>query len=304
MTASSPGHGTGLLFVLLATVGWSLAGVFVRFLPGLDGWQINCWRGFWMSVFLLVYLVAVYGAGTGPKFRAIPLPALIATAGFFTAGSTFYVTSLTLVGTATVSVIGALSPIFTGLLSPWITGERPSLASWAAAIMALGGVSIIAWDSISGGNLVGILVSLMVPISFAGQTVTLRRFRSFDMVPAICVGGFATFFIAGAFGYVFGGHPGGGFQVTLSQLLLLALMGPLQLSIPLVLYAKGAKAVPAVTISLIVMLDAVLNPFWSWLGVGEMPTSSAFIGGAVIIGAVVISIFGDQWMLRRAQTAA
>jgi len=290
--------------VLLATIGWSLAGVFVRFLPGLDGWQINCWRGFWMSVFLLVYLVAVYGAGTGAKFRAIPLPALIATAGFFTAGSTFYVTSLTLAGTATVSVIGALSPIFTGLLSPWITGERPSLASWAAAIMALGGVSIIAWDSISGGNLVGILVSLMVPISFAGQTVTLRRFRGFDMVPAICVGGFATFFIAGALGYVFGGHAGGGFQVTLAQLLLLALMGPLQLSIPLVFYAKGAKAVPAVTISLIVMLDAVLNPFWSWLGVGEIPTSSAFLGGGIIIGAVLISIFGDQWMSRRARAAA
>lgn len=290
--------------MLLATVGWSLAGVFVRFLPGLDGWQINCWRGFWMSVFLLVYLVAVYGAGTWAKFRAIPLPALFATAGFFTAGSTFYVTSLTLAGTATVSVIGALSPIFTGLLSPWITGERPSLASWAAAIMALGGVSIIAWDSISGGNLLGILVSLMVPISFAGQTVTLRRFRSFDMVPAICVGGFATFFIAGALGYVFGGHAGGGFQVTLSQLLLLALMGPLQLSIPLVFYAKGAKAVPAVTISLIVMLDAVLNPFWSWLGVGEVPTSSAFLGGAIIIGAVLISIFGDQWMSRKARVAA
>ena len=290
--------------MLLATVGWSLAGVFVRFLPGLDGWQINCWRGFWMSVFLLVYLVAVYGAGTWAKFRAIPLPALIATAGFFTAGSTFYVTSLTLAGTATVSVIGALSPIFTGLLSPWITGERPSLASWAAALMALGGVSIIAWDSISGGNLIGILVSLMVPISFAGQTVTLRRFRSFDMVPAICVGGFVTFFIAGALGYVFGGHEGGGFQVTLSQLLLLALMGPLQLSIPLVFYAKGAKAVPAVTISLIVMLDAVLNPFWSWLGVGEVPTSSAFLGGAIIIGAVLISVFGDQWMSRKAKVAA
>lgn len=290
--------------MLLATIGWSLAGVFVRFLPGLDGWQINCWRGFWMSVFLLVYLVAVYGAGTGAKFRAIPLLALIATAGFFTAGSTFYVTSLTLAGTATVSVIGALSPIFTGLLSPWITGERPSLASWAAALMALGGVSIIAWDSISGGNLVGILVSLMVPISFAGQTVTLRRFRSFDMVPAICVGGFATFFIAGALGYVFGGHAGGGFQVTLTQLLLLALMGPLQLSIPLVFYAKGAKAVPAVTISLVVMLDAVLNPFWSWLGVGEIPTSSAFLGGAVIIGAVLISIFGDQWMSRKARAGS
>ncbi|WP_421693042.1 DMT family transporter [Aestuariivirga sp.] len=282
--------------MISATVGWSLAGVFVRFLPGLDGWQINCWRGFWMSVFLLVYLVAVYGRETLGKFRAIPVFALLATAAFFTAGSTLYVTSLTLAGTATVSVIGALSPIFTGLLSPWITHERPSLASWAAAIMALVGVGVIAWDSITGGNLLGILVALMVPISFAGQTVTLRRFRSFDMVPAICVGGFATFFIAGVMGYIFGGHAGGGFEVGPLQVLLLALMGPLQLSIPLVLYARGAQAVPAVTLSLVVMLDAVLNPFWSWLGVGEVPSNAAFIGGAIIISAVAISIFGDRWL--------
>jgi dimethylglycine dehydrogenase len=88
------------------------------------------------------------------------------------------------------------------------------------------------------------VVSLLVPLSFAGQTVSLRRYRNFDMVPAICVGGFVTFLLAGAMGYVFGGHSGGGFQVTLPQMLLLALMGPLQLSIPLIWYAKGAKAVP------------------------------------------------------------
>lgn len=296
MDARTPGYGTGILFVLGATLGWSLAGVFVRFLPGLDGWQINCWRGFWMSVFLLGYLIAVYGRGTIDKFHEVPLPALIAVAGFFTAGSTLYVTSLTLAGTATVSVIGALSPIFAGLLSPWITHEKPSLASWAAAFMAVGGVSVIAWDGISGGNLAGILVSLLVPLSFAGQTLALRRFRAFDMVPAICVGGFVTFLFAGIMGYLVGGHSGGGFQVSLPQMLLLALMGPIQLSIPLIWYAKGAKAVPAVTLSLVAMLDVVLSPFWSWLGVGEVPTQSAFIGGAVIVSAVLISIFGDRFL--------
>jgi drug/metabolite transporter, DME family len=296
MQAPTPGYATGILFVLGATLGWSLAGVFVRFLPGLDGWQINCWRGFWMSVFLLVYLVAVYGRQTASKFREVPVPALIAVAGFFTAGSTLYVTSLTLAGTATVSVIGALSPIFAGVLSPWITQERPSLASWAAAFLALAGVAVIAWEGVSAGNIAGILVSLLVPLSFAGQTVSLRRYRDFDMVPAICVGGFVTFLLAGAMGYIFGGHTGGGFQVTLQQMLLLALMGPLQLSIPLIWYAKGARAVPAVTLTLVAMLDVVLNPLWSWLGVGEVPTSSAFIGGAIIVGAVVISIFGDRWL--------
>jgi drug/metabolite transporter (DMT)-like permease len=299
MRPHTPGYGTGILFVLGATLGWSLAGVFVRFLPGLDGWQINCWRGFWMSVFLLVYLIAVYGRNTACKFREVPVPALIAVAGFFTAGSTLYVTSLTLAGTATVSVIGALSPIFAGILSPWITHERPSIVSWAAAFLALAGVAVIAWEGVHAGNVTGILVSLLVPLSFAGQTVMLRRYRGFDMVPAICVGGFVTFFLAGVMGYIAGGHAGGGFQVGLPQMLLLALMGPLQLSIPLIWYAKGARAVPAVTLSLVAMLDVVLNPLWSWLGVGEIPTQSAFIGGAIIMGAVVISMFGDRWLNNR-----
>jgi drug/metabolite transporter (DMT)-like permease len=279
-------------------VGWSLAGVFVRFLPGLDGWQINSWRGYWMSVFLLAYLVAVYGRETPAKFREIPLPAMVLVAFFFTAGSTLYVTSLTLAGTATVSVIGALSPIFAGILSPWIVHERPSLASWIAALMALGGVSVIAWEGFSAGNLLGIVTSLLVPMSFAANTVMLRRYRAFDMVPAICIGGFVTFIVAGAMGGVFGGHAGGGFDVPFTSVLLLALMGPLQLSIPLIWYAKGAKAVPAVTLALVAMLDVVLNPLWSWIGAGEVPPQSAFIGGAIIAGAVLISIFGEQWIVR------
>ena len=101
-------YGRGVFYVLLAVFGWSLSGVFVRFLPGLSGWQINCWRGYWMAVALLIYLVAVYGRDTPRRFTVIPLPGLIGAAFFFAFGSTLYVTSLTYASTAVVSVIGAL----------------------------------------------------------------------------------------------------------------------------------------------------------------------------------------------------
>ncbi len=297
MASQDQGYGTGVAFVLIATLGWSLSGVFVRLMPGLDGWQINCWRGFWMSVALLAYLVAIYGRETVDRFRAIPMLAMLVSAGFFSVGSTLYVTSLTLVSTATISVIGATSPIFTGLLSPWITGERPGVVAWVSAMLALGGVAVIAWDGLEAGKLVGLLASICVPISFAAQTLALRRYRGIDMVPAICVGGFVTFIAAGFLGFL-SGHAGGGFDVPPHYVILLAIMGPLQLSIPLIFYAKGAKSVPAVTLSLIVMLDAVINPLWPWLFVGEVPETSSFIGGSIIIGAVLISIAGGRWMAR------
>ena len=302
MSGRDQSYGSGVVFVILATFGWSLSGIFVRLMPGLDGWQINCWRGFWMSVALLVYLVLIYGPETLAKFRVIPVVALVASAGFFCIGSTLYVTSLTLVSTATVAVIGATSPLFTGLLSPWVTGEKPGLTAWMSAMLALVGVGVIAWDGLEGGHAIGLLVSLGVPISFAIQTLALRRYRSVDMVPAICVGGFVTFFVAGILGFS-AGHAMGGFDVSPGNVLLLALMGPLQLSIPIVFYAWGARSVPAVTLSLIVMLDAVLNPLWPWLIVGEVPGTAAFIGGAIIIGAVTISIFGGVWMMRGTRSA-
>lgn len=297
MTAREQSYGTGVVYILLAEFGWSLSGIFVRNMPGLTGWQINCWRGYWMAVVLLIYLVAIYGRETPAKFRAIPPIAMLASAGFFTLGSTLYVTSLTLVSTATISVIGASSPIFTGLLSPWITGEKPGLAAWGAAVLAMCGVGIIAWHGLEAGNVVGMIVSIMVPMSFAGQTLSLRRFRNVDMVPAICVGGFVSFLAAGFLGFL-AGNPGGGFNVSPGNVAMLALMGPLQLAIPLIFYAKGAKSVPAITLSLIVMLDAVMNPLWPWLFLGETPERSAFIGGAVIVGAVIISIFGSRWKTR------
>ena len=296
MVSTEQSYGRGVGFVLLATLGWSLSGVFVRFMPELSGWQINCWRGFWTAVSILCYLVIAYGFETLAVFRRIPIAGLLFSAGFFAFGSTMYVTSLTLVSTAVISVIGASSPLFTGLLSPWVTGEKPGLAAWFAAIMALGGMGVIGWNGLENGNSIGIAVSLLVPISFAIQTLTLRRYRRVDMTPAICLGGVMAFLGAGMAGFWF--QKGGGFDVPLHYVALLAVMAFVQLAVPLIWYAKGAKSVPAVTLSLIVMLDAVLNPLWPWIFVNEVPERTTFIGGAVILLAVLISIFGGQWLKR------
>ena len=269
--------------VLLATVCWSLAGMFVRLVPGLNGWQINCWRGFSMGVVLMLWLLLIYGRNTPARFREIPLGAMISSAGFFALGSTMYVTALTFTSTANVSALGATAPVFTGIMAGLIMKERASLAAWIAAMIALAGVTFIVREGLSPDDWLGNLIALATAFAFAGQTVTLRRYRSFDMIPAIAVGGFATFALAGL---------AGGFFVPAETLAVLCLMGLIQLAIPLVLYARGAKSVPAITLSLIALMDVVLNPFWSWAVMREMPTSAAIIGGLVIFAAVMISVLG------------
>lgn len=295
MTDNKRGFGAGVFYVLLANLGWSLSGLFVRLMPGLSGWQINCWRGFWMAVALLCYSVFRYGPETGKIFNNIPRLAMFWSAICFAAGTTFYVTSLTLVPTATVSVIGATSPLFAGLLSRWITGERPNIFAWVAAIVAIGGTLYIGWDGFQTGHVWGLVLCFGVPLTFAAQTLLLRRYREYDMMPAICAGGVLSFMVAGFASQWIGGAASA-FAIDLRSFGLLMVMGPVQLAIPLVFYGLGAKTVQGVTLALLAMMDAIINPFWSWFFVGEIPGRASIIGGGVILFAVLLSVGGQTWL--------
>ena len=267
--------------------------MFVRLMPGLDGWQINCWRGFWMAIALLVYLVIIHRGKALERFHKIPFSIVMISALAFAIGTTLYITSLTLVSTATVSVIGATSPLMTGLLSPWITQERPHLLSWISATLAVVGMIVIARAGLEAGNIVGLLTSFGVPMTFALQTLLLRRYRDHDLMMSICVGGLFSFMFAGLVSVILG-HSSP-LDISTYDFLLLMLMGLVQLAIPLIFYGWGAQSVPAITLALVSMMDAVFNPFWSWMVVGERPDAAALIGGAIILGAVVVSIFGGQY---------
>ena len=298
MTDSKNGFGLGVVYVLLANLGWSLSGLFVRLMPGLSGWQINCWRGFWMAVALLCYSILVHGSETGRIFKAIPKFAMFWSAVCFAAGTTMYVTSLTLNSTATVSVIGATSPLFTGLLSPWITGERPGFLNWLAALIALAGTMVIGWTGFQSGHVLALTLCFGVPLTFAVQTLMLRRYRDYDMMPAICVGGLISFVLASIVS-ISGWSGGSAFDMSIYDFLLLMLMGPVQLAIPLIFYGLGARTVPAITLSLLAMMDAVINPFWSWAFAHEVPDKYSIIGGAIILAAVLLSVIGQRWINQR-----
>ena len=294
---NTPNAGSGIGYVLIATLGWSLSGLFVRLMPELNGWQINCWRGLWMAIGLFIYLVMTHRQNILAQIQAIPLAVILTSALCFAMGTTFYVTSLTLVSTATVSVIGATSPLITALLSPWITGEKPPVLAWVSAALALVGMAIIAKAGIEIGHVFGLALSCCVPLTFALQTLLLRKHREHDMMIAICLGGLIAFIVAGFVSVLPGQHSA--FSIGQKDFLLLMIMGPVQLSIPLIFYALGAKQMPAVTLSLIAMLDAVFNPLWPWLVVGERPETSSLIGGVVILGAVVLVIIATQLMPRK-----
>lgn len=302
-TIASRDYFRAVLLTLGATAFWSLSGVFVRWLPpDLDGWQINAWRGLSAGATLLIYLGLVYGRDMWRRFRMIETKALVATVAFFALGSTFYVISLTLTGTANVACLTATSPIFAAILSPLVTGERPGAIAWVAAALALAGVVVVVGADIRGGASFGSLVALFVAFCFAGQTVVLRRFREVDMMPTICVGGFVIFALIAPFKLF--AAPGAGLDIGWQNIAIVAVMGVVQLALPLGLYTYSARYLPAVPLTLIALLDVVFNPLWAWLGAGEHPATGAYWGGSLIVLAVMASVIAGRRVARPSAEAA
>lgn len=283
----------GVLLAIGATVGWSLSGVFVRFVPTIDPWTFNAYRGASMSCALLLWMLLRYRAEIFSHFRqATPIP-LIATAGFFGIGSSLYILAMQQASVAAVSCVAATSPLFAALLA-WVwLGERTRLVVLLAIFVALGGVAIVAFGE-SGASLSGLygsLVALLVALCFAGQSVTLRRYHAVEMAPSLIIGGFGIFTVVSL--------TVGLKAISLNEFLILAGMGTVQLALPLVLYMRGARYVPAVQMVLISLADAVLNPFWVWLVHGEVPVESVYWGGLMILGAIAAA----TWPRRRTAAA-
>jgi drug/metabolite transporter (DMT)-like permease len=62
------------------------------------------------------------------------------------------------------------------------------------------------------------------------------------------------------------------------------------------LITHGPKFISAAEVSLIMLLETVLGPLWVWLVLAEQPGQQTFMGGGLVITAIVV----NSWLGFRA----
>jgi drug/metabolite transporter (DMT)-like permease len=82
--------------------------------------------------------------------------------------------------------------------------------------------------------------------------------------------------------------------VTTVDIAVLAMFGLFQVAMGLTFFALGSRLLPSGQASLVATLETPLMPFWVWLAFGEVPAIRALVGGALVMGAVVADIIGDN----------
>jgi drug/metabolite transporter (DMT)-like permease len=269
---------TGISLVLTAGVLLSVAGITLRHIESASGWQILFYRSLTFFVVVTLYLVVRYRARVIHAFVTTGRPGLVV-AFSLGLGSACYVFSLLLTTVANALFIISAAPFITAVLGWIVLRERVRPITWIAMTIALAGITLMFVNGIQSGRLLGNIVALGPPVSFAIMLVTLRFAGDRDMIPAICLAGL----VGASLGFVMSDT----LVLSRHDLVLCLFLGVAQYTGGFVLITLGARHLPAAEVALLSLAETVLAPIWVWIGVGEVPAVLTLVGGAVVLSAVV-----------------
>lgn len=273
-------HIKGLLITGAGVLAITPDSLLVRLIAA-DDWTLLFWRGLLQGLAILLGCAVIYRGQFLPTVRAVGRAGLWF-ALIFAVGTVFFILSLGLTKVANTLFIVSSAPLFAALISWVFLGERPPLRTWLAIACALFGIAVIASGSIEEGqsSLLGDLAALGAALSMAGTFSIARHARARTLVPAMGLAGLLTALLV-----VPVAAP---LSVASEDLLWLALMGLVVLPVGFGLMTVGPRYIPAAEVSLLLLLEAVLGPFWVWWALGEHPGATGLIGGTIVLGTLAI----------------
>jgi drug/metabolite transporter (DMT)-like permease len=274
-------HRRGRTYVALAAIAWSTAGLFQRELTVNLGTQL-AGRAFFAVIGIVAYLAVAEHGRVVLAFREIGRAGL-AVAALMAISSGAFIAALNYTSVANVLFLQALAPVLAAVFGT-LVGEPVARRTWAAIAVAVAGVALMVGGP-SHPSLAGFTLSLLMSVSFAGTIVITRHQRQVSMAPATCLSQVLVFVCAAPFASVSSIGP--------EDLALLAGLGITQIGLGLIFLSIGARLIPAAEVALITLLEIVLGPLWGWHALGERPGATTLVGGAIVLGAVVIQTLGE-----------
>jgi drug/metabolite transporter (DMT)-like permease len=267
----------GQLFVALAAIAWSTAGVMQRQLSVDTATQL-AGRALFAFVALIGFVAVLNRGRPVAAFRSMGAAGLaVAACTAFASG--FFIVALNYANVANVLFMQAVAPLAAALLAWAALGESISRRSWMAMAIAVLGVALMVGGPGSGG-VIGVGSSLVMTLAFAVGIVITRHRRDVSMAPAICLSQLLVVLAIAPLAS-FG-------TVSQHDLAFLVLLGVGQMGLGLAFLTVGARLIPAAEIALITLLEVVLAPLWVWIAISEQPAPTAIAGGVVVILAVVL----------------
>ena len=270
------------LNVVAGALLFSTGGVAIK-LSTMTGWQISCLRSLIAGVVLLLVFRRL---GTVWTWRSlvVAIP--------YAATFTLFALANKLTTAANAIFLQDTAPLYILVLGPLLLHER-TRASDLGFMAALGaglGLIFVSGESPSAsatdpslGNILGVCSGVTWALTVLGlRWLAVRSVSSPEKpIAAVIAGCFLASVVAAGFAFPLE-------SVTLGNWLIVLYLGVFQIALAYLLVTDGIRHVPALEVSLLLLIEPVLSPVWAWLFLDEVPGPLALAGGAIVIAATVL----------------
>ncbi len=268
MTISS--QATARLYLLAGAVLWSTGGFFIKEIDA-GATSITFFRCLFAGL-LLAPVVA------GRRFPSAP--DMLVSIVLFALLLGLYVGATKETTAANAIFLQYTAPLYVIAFAPALLGERLRSRDALPFVICLGGIAVLFIGNTSSGDVGGLLLGAGSGFFYGLFLLWLRRVSHADPIAvtfANCMG------VALLFSFALLKR-----DVDAEDLALLFIMGAVQFALPYVLFTRGLREVESAEVSLLALVEPVLNPVWVALFYGEEPTVATVIGGVIIISGLVV----------------
>ena len=274
-------------YTLLLFGGFCLSwgGFIVRSFQEANVWQILFLRSFFFIIALILFLSITYKNKVFKVIKDSGIPGIL---GGFVMSFSFVAFIVAMNNTTVANVVFIISTqtMFLAIFGFFYLKEKVSLIGSSSIFLAMSGILIMVGDSISTGSLFGNIIALVIPINFAIYVMIIRKNSNLDMVPAMLY--------SGIFSLIYGAILSKSFEFSSHDLFMGFLLGVPQLALGFICITIGSRTTASATVGLLMLMETLCGPLWVWLFLSEIPPISVFIGGAVIISAIILKSFDKK----------
>ena len=260
-----------ILMLLFAGVLWSLGGLLIKSIP----WHPLAISGLRGGIAAIV----IYAFSKDRKI-IITYEKLFA-ACLYTLVVTLFVVANKLTTAGNAILLQYTAPVYVALFGYMFLGEKSTFIDWITIFILLGGLTLFFLDDLSFDGYLGNALAILSGMSFAALTISLRKQKNHNPSDSILLGNILTLII--------------GLPLIISEtsfnlhsIILILILGTIQLGVPYILYTTAIKHVTALDAIIFPVVEPILNPILVFFILGETLGPWAFLGGALVLGSVVL----------------
>ncbi len=272
----------GAVWVAIAGLLWSTVGLGVRLMEEATAWQIVFYRGLFQAVAVTGWVLHRNRGRLREPFRRIGWTGVVGAVALGV-GYNGMIVALTLTSVATVVFTLSAAPLVAGLLAWFVLREPVRPVTFAAMGLALVGILVMTLGELDDGHWLGSLAATVAVLGYSVFTVALRKGKDVDMLPAVALSGVVAALMSSA--------AIDSFAMTGRDLVLSIYLGGVALAVGLALFTAGSRYLTSAELPLAAMTEPVLAPVWVWIVLGEAVGVMTWLGGAIVLGAVLVQGF-------------